>query len=156
MFSLLRSIHRLTQLERLDLGSNEFSDVVRPMFCKLILKRGTDWLVSCFRHWDYPLQSLGARQWVAHLTVAVEPYFSFKVRCKKRWRERRGQKHRCCVLFSGAATFKVHIFETQRGIWRILCRLSVLGRSEFSPLSFSWTLKWDTATWRWKRGLDGG
>lgn len=25
----LRSIHRLTQLERLDLGSNEFSDVVR-------------------------------------------------------------------------------------------------------------------------------
>lgn len=27
----LRSIHRLTQLERLDLGSNEFSDVVRKM-----------------------------------------------------------------------------------------------------------------------------
>lgn len=28
VFCPLRSIHRLTQLERLDLGSNEFSDVV--------------------------------------------------------------------------------------------------------------------------------
>lgn len=41
MFSPLRSIHRLTQLERLDLGSNEFSDVVRliaAMFSKFMLK----------------------------------------------------------------------------------------------------------------------
>lgn len=32
-----RSIHRLTQLERLDLGSNEFSELVRLMVvCKLV------------------------------------------------------------------------------------------------------------------------
>lgn len=34
----LRSIHRLTQLERLDLGSNEFSDVVRLL--DVIISKG--------------------------------------------------------------------------------------------------------------------
>lgn len=41
IFSPFRSIHRLTQLERLDLGSNEFSDVVRliaAMFYTLIME----------------------------------------------------------------------------------------------------------------------
>lgn len=37
VFSPLRSIHRLTQLERLDLGSNEFTELVRLNYCNTIV-----------------------------------------------------------------------------------------------------------------------
>lgn len=37
LFSPLRSIHRLTQLERLDLGSNEFTELVRLNYCNTFL-----------------------------------------------------------------------------------------------------------------------
>lgn len=59
---LLRSIHRLSQLERLDLGSNEFSEVVRNV--PLLLSFRAIINVKSFREkvWEEPDECFSASQ----------------------------------------------------------------------------------------------